>query len=90
MYGGHYQRHPAVVQAVAAHAANEELLELPLAEGNGPPRVTRYDREIDMGDRYGRLIWEIGHQCDIDRDIDMEYVLSIWDLVYRYGYLPYR
>ncbi len=22
-------------------------------------RVTRYDREIDMGDRYGRSIWEI-------------------------------
>ena len=27
-----------------------------------PARVTRYDREIDMGDRYGRSIWEIGLQ----------------------------
>jgi len=34
-----------------------------------------------MGYRYGRSIWEIGHQSDIDRDIDMEYVLSIWVMV---------
>jgi len=26
---------------------------------------------------------------DIDRNIDMEYGLSIWDTVYRYVYLPY-
>ena len=43
-----------------------------------------------MGDRYGRLIWEIGHQCDIDRDTDMGYVLSVWDIKHHYGYLPYR
>jgi hypothetical protein len=43
-----------------------------------------------MGDRYGITIWEIGRQWDIDRDIDMGYVLSIWDMGYRYGYLPYR
>jgi len=41
-------------------------------------------------------MWEIGHQWDIDRHIDMEHGLSIWDMgygisisVYRYGYLPY-
>ena len=42
-------------------------------------RVTRYDpisiREIDTGDRYGRSIREIGHQWDIDRNLDMEYEL---------------
>jgi len=40
------------------------------ANGNAPAassytrmtRVTRYDRVIDIGDRYGRSIWEIGHQ----------------------------
>jgi len=53
-------------------------------------RVTRYDRDIDMGYRYGISIWDIGHQWDIDRDIDMRYGLSIWDMVYRYGHSPYR
>jgi hypothetical protein len=48
-------------------------------------RVTRHDQDIDMGDRYERSIWEIRHQWDIDRDIDMGYVLSIWDMCYRCG-----
>jgi hypothetical protein len=26
----------------------------------------------------------------MDRDIDMGYGLSIWDMEYRYGYLPFR
>jgi len=52
-----------------------------------------------MGDRYGISIWEIGHQRDIDRDLDMGYGISMWvryiDLImyhidmvilgYRYG-----
>jgi len=32
----------------------------------------------------------IGHQWDIDKVIDMEYGISISDMMYRYGYLPYR
>jgi hypothetical protein len=57
--------------------------------GGAPPRsrVTRYDPisiwEIDMGDRYGRS--DI-NEIDIDSYIDMGYALSIWDMVYRYGY----
>jgi len=35
-------------------------------------------------------MWEIGHQWDIGRDVDMGYGISIWDAVYRYDYLPYR
>jgi len=53
-------------------------------------RVTRCDREIDMGHRYGESMWEIGHQWDIDRDIDMVYGISIWAMEYRYGHPPYR
>jgi hypothetical protein len=53
-------------------------------------RVTRYDRDIDIGYRYGISIWDIGHQWDIDMGIDMEYGISIWDMVYRYGHPPYR
>ena len=41
-------------------------------------RETRYDREIDMGDRYGRSIWEIGHH-------EISIGISIWDMCYRYG-----
>jgi len=40
-------------------------------------RVTRYARDF-------------GHQWDIDRDIDMRYGLSIWDMAYRYGHPGYR
>jgi len=40
-----------------------------------------------MGYPYGISIWEIGHQCDFDRVID---VLSIWNVVHQYDYLPYR
>jgi hypothetical protein len=40
--------------------------------------------------RYGGSIGEIGRQSDIDMNIDMGYGSSIWDTVYRYGYLPYR
>jgi hypothetical protein len=36
--------------------------------------------------RYGISIWEIGRPWDIN----MEYGLSIWVTVCRYGYLPYR
>jgi hypothetical protein len=43
-----------------------------------------------MGDRYGRSIWEIGHQWDIDGYSDIGNGLSIWDMVHRYGHLPYR
>ena len=42
------------------------------------------------GIRYGRSIWEIGHQWHIDMNIDVGYGISIWDTVYRYGKLPYR
>jgi hypothetical protein len=60
---------------------------------HGVAIVTRHDptsiREIDMGDRYGRSMWEIGHQGDIHGDIDIGYGISIWNTVYRYGYLPY-
>jgi len=35
-------------------------------------------------------MWEIGHQRGIDMAIDMGYGISIWEVVYRYGYLPYR
>jgi hypothetical protein len=41
--------------------------------------------DIDMGDRYGRSIREIGHQWDIGRDIDMGHGSSMWDMVCRYG-----
>jgi hypothetical protein len=41
--------------------------------------------DIDMGYRYGR--------SDINkisiRNFYMEYGLSIWDMMYRYDYLPY-
>jgi hypothetical protein len=43
-----------------------------------------------MGDRYGRSIWEIGHQRDIDMNLVMGHGISIWDTVYRYGNLRYR
>jgi hypothetical protein len=43
-----------------------------------------------MGYRYGISIWDIGRQWDIDRDIDMIYGLSIWDMVYRHGHPGYR
>ena len=49
-----------------------------------------------MGYRYGISdingisIWDIGHQWDIDRGIDMRYGLSIWDMIYRYGHTPNR
>jgi len=33
-------------------------------------------------------MWDIGHQSDIDTDIDMEYGVSILDMVYRYGHHP--
>ena len=36
-----------------------------------------------MEDEYGRSIWEIweiGHQRDIDTNIDMEHGISIWDI----------
>jgi hypothetical protein len=46
--------------------------------------------DIDMGDRHGMSIWDIGHQWDIDRNIDTEYGSSMWDMVYRYGYVPYQ
>jgi len=38
----------------------------------------------------GISIWDIGHQWDIDIDRDMEYGISMWDMVYRYGHPPYR
>ena len=37
-------------------------------------RVTRYDREIDMGDRYGR--------SDVN---EISIGISIWDMSYRTG-----
>ena len=44
--------------------------------------------------RYGRSIWEIdtGDRTSMrfDRDIDMGYELSIWDMVYRFGHPGYR
>ena len=43
-----------------------------------------------MGARYGSSIWKIGHQWDIDRVINMEYGISKWDTIYRYGHPPYR
>ena len=43
-----------------------------------------------MGDQCGRSIWEIGRQWDIHGGIDMGYGISIWDMVCRYGFLPYR
>jgi hypothetical protein len=43
-----------------------------------------------MGYRYGISKWDIGHQWYIDRDVDMRYGLSIWDMVCRYGHSPYR
>jgi len=46
--------------------------------------------QIDMGDRSGRSIWEIGHRWDINSDIDMGYRLSMWDMMYRYSDPPYR
>jgi len=71
--------------------ANKNRLSGDLGEVFGRvSRVTKYDREINVGDRYGISIWEIGLQSDIDRNIDMGYGVSIWDTVYRYGYLPYQ
>jgi len=32
----------------------------------------------------------MGYRTDIDRVIDMEYGISIWNTVHRYGHLPYR
>jgi hypothetical protein len=43
-----------------------------------------------MGDQYGTSIREIGHRLDIDMNVDIGYGISIWDTVYRYGYLLYR
>jgi len=40
-----------------------------------------------MGHRHGTSIRETGHQRDIDRDFDMEYGFSIWDMLDRYGYI---
>jgi len=40
--------------------------------------------------RYGRSIWEIGHQWYIDWKTDKGSGLSIWDSVYRYGHPGYR
>ena len=55
--------------------------------------MKRYDPimkwEIDMRDRYGN-IRRHSRQWDIDKDINIGYVLSIWDMVIRYGYPPHR
>ena len=42
-----------------------------------------------MRDRYGN-IRRHSRQWDIDKDINIGYVLSIWDMVIRYGYPPHR
>ena len=49
------------------------------AQGVAVHRVIRYDRDIDMGYRYGISIWDI--------DMGYRYGISIWDIDmgYRYG-----
>ena len=57
----------------------------------GRARTRRdWSDKIRSGHRYGRMTWEIEYEWDIGKGIDMGYMLSMWDMVYRYGHSPYR